>query len=59
MSRVLIKCWQPAKKLATWRFELSSFGGNRVNRESETLKLPKKLNWQAAYLYVLAVDFKT
>ena len=38
--RVLIKCRQPAKKPATWRLEPSTFGGNRVKLESESLKLP-------------------
>ena len=27
---VLIKCWQPTKKPATWRFEQSTFWGNRI-----------------------------
>ena len=43
VSRVLIKCRQPAKKPVTWRFEPSTFAGNRVNRESEGLKLPTAL----------------
>ena len=38
--RVLIKCRQPAKKPATWRLEPSTFWGNRVKLESESLKLP-------------------
>ena len=56
--RVLIKCRQLAKKPATWRFEPSTFWGKRVKWESESLKLPTKLNWQAAYVYILAVYFK-
>ena len=42
LSRVLIKCQQPAKKPDTWRFEPSTFEGNMVSRGSENLKLPKK-----------------
>ena len=37
IGRVLIACWQQAKKQATWRFEPSTFGGT-VNRESEFFK---------------------
>ena len=57
--RVLIKCRQPAKKPATWRLEPSTFWGNRVKLESESLKLPSALSYQAAYFYILAVYFKT
>ena len=56
--RVLIKCRQPAKKPATWRFEPSTFGGNRVKLESESLKLPTALSYQAAYFNILAVYLK-
>ena len=56
--RVLIKCRQPAKKPATWRFELSTFWGNRVKLESESLKLPPALSYQAAYFNILAVYLK-
>ena len=56
--RVLIKCWQPAKKPATWRFELSTLWGNRVKLESESLKLPTALSYQAAYFNILAVYLK-
>ena len=58
--RVLIKCRQPAKKPDTWRFELSTFGGNMVSTRSENLKLPKKHNyWQAVYFNILAGNCKT
>ena len=53
--RVLIKCRQPAKKPATWRFEPSTFWGNRVKLESESLKLPTALSYPAAYFNILAV----
>ena len=56
--RVLIKCRQPAKKPATWRFEPSTFWGNRVKLESESLKLPTALSYQAAYFNILAVYLK-
>ena len=46
--RVLIKRRQPAKKPATWRFEPSTFWGNRVKLESGSLKLPTALSYQAA-----------
>ena len=35
LHKVLIKCMQRAKTLATWRFELSTFWGNGVTRKSE------------------------
>ena len=53
------KCWQPAKKMATWWFEPSTFWGKRVKWDSESMKLPTALNYQAAYFYILAVYFKT
>ena len=56
--RVLIKCRQPAKKPATWRFEPSTFWGNRVKLGSESLKLPTALSYQAAYFNILAVYLK-
>ena len=56
--RILIKCRQPAKKPATWRFEPSTFWGNRVKLESESLKLPTALSYQAAYFNILAVYLK-
>ena len=58
LLRVLIKCRQPAKKPATWRFEPSTFWGNRVKLESESLKLPTALSYQAAYFNILAVYLK-
>ena len=57
-NRVLIKCRQSAKKLATWRFEPSTFRGNTVNRENDSLKLPAELSYQAAYFYIIAVYFR-
>ena len=57
-NRVLIKCRKSAKKLATWRFEPSTFRGNRVNRENDSLKLPAALSYQAAYFYIIAVYFR-
>ena len=56
---LLIKCRQPAKSLAAWRSELSSFGGKWVNRGSESFKLPSALDCQATYLDILAVYLKT
>ena len=56
--RVLIKRRQPAKKPATWRFEPSTFWGNRVKLESGSLKLPTALSYQAAYFNILAVYLK-
>ena len=56
--RVLIKCRQPAKKPATGRFEPSTFWGDRVKLESESLKLPTALSYQAAYFNILAVYLK-
>ena len=58
IHRVLIKCRQPAKKPATWRFEPSTFWGNRVKLQSESLKLPTALSYQAAYFNILAVYLK-
>ena len=58
IHRVLIKCRQPAKKPATWRFEPSTFWGNRVKLESESLKLPTALSYQATYFNILAVYLK-
>ena len=57
--RVLIKCRQPDKKWAFWRFEPSTIWQNGVKWESESRKLPTALNYQAAYFYILAVYFKT
>ena len=57
--RVLVKCQQPAKKPATWTFEPSAFWGNRVKWESEILKLPTAFSFQAVYIYIIAVHFKT
>ena len=57
-ARVLIKCRQPAKKPATWRLEQSTFWGNRVKLESESLKLPTALSYQTAYFNILAVYLK-
>ena len=51
--RVLIKCQQPTKNPATLRSELTSFEGKWVKWESESLKLPKALDCQAAYFYIL------
>ena len=57
---VFIKCRQRAKKPSTWWLEPPTFWENRVLKwESESLNLPTKLNWQAAYFYMLAVYFKT
>ena len=45
---------------STWRVEPPTFWENRVLKwESESLTLPTKLNWQAAYFFMLAVYFKT
>ena len=57
LHRVLLKCQHRAKKQATWRFELSTFRGNRVNRASENLKLLMAFRYQAAYFYMLIVKF--
>ena len=54
LPRVLIKCRQPAIKPATWRFEPSTFWGNRVKLESESLKLPTALSYEAIYFNILA-----
>ena len=40
--------------MTTWWFEPSTFCS-----DSESLKLPTALNYQAAYFYILAVYFKT
>ena len=48
LYRVLIKCRHRAKKQATWRFEPSTFRGNRVKRESENMKLLIAFSCQAA-----------
>ena len=57
--RILIKYRQPDKKRAFWRFEQSTIWENRVKWESESLKLPTALDYQAAYFYILAVYVKT
>ena len=57
--RVIVKCQQPTKKLATLRPEQSAFGGKSVKWGSEILKLPTALDCQSIYFYILAVYFKT
>ena len=47
------------KKLATWRCETYNIWGSSAKQESESLKLPTALKYQAAYFYILAVYFKT
>ena len=60
ISRVLIKCLHQAKEPATLRSEPSALAGVKwVKWRSESLKLPTALGCQAAYLYILAVYFKT
>lgn len=51
---VLIKCRGAAKKPATLRSELSTFGGKWVKLRHEGLKLLIALNCQATYFYILA-----
>ena len=46
------------KKPATWRLEPSTFWGNRVKLESESLKLPTALSYQTAYFNILVVYLK-
>ena len=58
-TRVLVKCQQPTKELATLRPEPSAFGGKLVKWESKILKLPTALDCQAISFYILAVYFKT
>ena len=52
---VLIKCLQLAKKTASWRFQQSTFWGNRINWDNESLKLSTALSYQATHFYILAV----
>ena len=52
LYRVLIKCQHRVKKQATWRLEPSTFGGNRVNRESENLKLLTAFSYQATLTFI-------
>lgn len=60
ISTVLIKCLQRAKEPATLRSEPSALAGVEwVKWRRESLKLPMALGCQAAYLYILAIYFKT
>lgn len=53
----LVKCQQPAEKLATLRFESSILCRKRVKQGSESLKFPTVLDCQATYFYILVVFF--
>lgn len=53
----LVKCQQPAAKLATLRFESSILCRKRVKQDSESLKFPTVLDCQATYFYILVVYF--
>ena len=52
-----VRLFQDSREVPS--FKRSTFWGNKVEWESESLELPTALSYQAAYFYILAVYFKT